>query len=124
MAAAVDVVKQPRKSLGEDADVSVTAAMLPAGSQWVAHLSPRGYMQLTQRLLTATLKGTPGAEAFSLPQFPKCPPLGIAVKATPAELHAEIAVPAPLIQAVGEYVKEMQKMIFNRAMEQNHPPAP
>ena len=65
-----------------------------------------------------------GAEAFSLPQFPKCPPLGIAVKATPAELHAEIAVPAPLIQAVGEYVKEMQKMIFNRAMEQNHPPAP
>ena len=41
MAAALDVLKQPKKSLAEDADVSVTAAMLPADSQWVAY-SVRG----------------------------------------------------------------------------------
>ena len=49
MAAALDVLKQPKKSLAEDADVAVTAAMLPADPQWVAYVSPRGYMQLTQR---------------------------------------------------------------------------
>ena len=43
MVAALDMVKQPRKSLAEDTDVSVTAGMLPANSQWVAYVSPRGY---------------------------------------------------------------------------------
>ncbi|MGA2253924.1 MAG: hypothetical protein ABSG53_04620 [Thermoguttaceae bacterium] len=126
MVAALDVVKQPKKSLAEDADVSVTAAMLPADAQWVAYMSPRGYMQLTQRLMTAMMKNMPGmaAEAFSLPQFPKCPPVGFAVKAAPDELHGEIAVPAPMLQAAGEFVKDMQKMIMDRAMQQNQPPAP
>ncbi len=125
MAAALDVLKQPRKSLAEDADVSVTAAMLPLHPQWVAYISPHGYMQLTQRLMTAAFQGNPGAMmGFTLPQFPKCPPIGFAVKAEPAELHAEIAIPSSLVQAVGEYVKEMQKMIMNRAMQQNQPPVP
>ena len=93
MAAALDVLKQPRKSLAEDADVSVTAAMLPADSQWVAYMSPRGYMQLTQRVDDRGDEEHAGRRGFSLPPFPKCPPVGFAVKATPAELHAEIAVP-------------------------------
>jgi hypothetical protein len=124
MAAALDVLKQPRKSLAEDADVSVTAAMLPAHPQWVAYLSLRGYSQLTQRLTAAALQGNPGAEGLTMPQFSKCPPIGFAVKAEPAELHAEIAVPSSVVRAVGEYVQEMQKMIMNRAMQQNQPPVP
>ena len=39
MAAALDVLKQPRKSLAEDTDVTVTAAMLPADSQWAVYVS-------------------------------------------------------------------------------------
>ena len=124
MAAALDVVKQPKKSLAEDADISVTAAMLQANAQWVAYMSPRGYMQLVQRMMTATLKNIPEAGRFSLPQFPKCPPVGFAVLAAPTELYAEIAVPSSLIQATGEYVKEMQNMFMQRMMEQNQPPAP
>ena len=124
MAAALDVLKQPRKSLAEDADVSVTAAMLPAHPQWVAYLSLRGYSQLTQRLTAAALQGNPGAEGLTMPQFSKCPPIGFAVKAEPAELHAEIAVPSELVRAVGEFVQEMQKMMMNRMLEQNQPPAP
>ena len=124
MAAALDVLKQPRKSLAEDADVSVTAAMLPADVA-VGHLpQSAGLLQLTQRAMSAAMKNKPEAEGFSLPQFPKCPPFGFAVKATPAELHAEIAVPAALVQAGGDYVKDMQKMFMNRMMEQNQPPAP
>ena len=124
MAAALDVVKQPRKSLAEDADVSVTAAMLPADSQWVAYMSPRGYMQLIQRVLAVALKDNPAAAAFSLPPFPKCPPVGFAVKAEPTELRAEIAVPAELLKATGEYVQDMQKMMMQRMLEQNQTPAP
>ena len=108
MAAALGVVKM-RKSLADDADVCVTAALLPANSQWVVYVSPRGYLQLIQRLMTATLKNSPAAGAlmFSLPQFPKCPPVGFAVKASPTELHAEIAVPFSLVQATGEFVKDV-----------------
>jgi len=124
MAAAVDVLKQPKKSLAEDADVAVTAAMLPEKSQWVAYVSFRGYSQLIVRFMAAALKTTPGAEGFQLPVFPKSPPLGLAVKATSDELHVEIAVPPALVQATGDYMKEMQAMILNRMMEQNHPPAP
>ncbi len=124
MAAALDVLKQPRKSLAEDADVSLTAAMLPADSQWVAYMSPRGYMQLTQRLMTAALKNIPAGAGFSLPQFPKCPPIGFAVKAEATELHAEIAVPSELVKAAGEFVQDMQKMMMQRMLEQNQTPAP
>jgi hypothetical protein len=124
MAAALDVLKQPRKSLAQDADVSVTAAMLPADSQWIAYMSPRGYVQLMQRAMTAAMQNMPAGAGFTLPPFPKSPPVGFAVKATPAELHAEIAVPSEVIKAGGEYVQDMQKMIMNRAMEQNQTPAP
>jgi hypothetical protein len=120
----VDVLKQPKKSLAEDADVAVTAAMLPEKSQWVAYVSFRGYSQLIVRFMAAALKTTPGAEGFQLPVFPKSPPLGLAVKATSDELHVEIAVPPALVQATGDYMREMQAMILNRMMEQNHPPAP
>ena len=123
MAAGLDVLKQPKRSLAEDADVAVTAAMLPPDSQWVAYLSLRGYMQLTQRLMSAALKNAPGAEDFTLPQFGKAPPVGLAVTATPAELRAEIAVPAAVVQATGDYVKEMQQMIMNRMMQQAQPAA-
>jgi len=123
MVAALDVVRQPKKSLAADADVSVTAAMLPADAQWVAYISPRGYMQLTQRFMAMAMRNIPGGEAFSLPPFPKSPPIGFAVKAAAEELRAEIAVPAPMLQAAGEYFKDMQKMFLERAGQMN-PPAP
>ena len=124
LVAAMAVLKQPKKSLAQDAVVSVTAALLPAGSQWVAYISPRGYMQLTQRFMAAALKNNPIAANFSLPPFPKCPPLGIAVKAEPVELRAEIVVPSELLKAAGEYVQDIQKTFMNRLLEQNQPPAP
>ena len=98
--------------------------MLPADAQWVAFISPRGYMQMTQRIMAVTMKNMPGAEGFSLPQFSQCPPVGFALKATPEELRAEIAVPAAMLQAAGEYVKDMQKMILDRAGQPNQAPAP
>jgi hypothetical protein len=126
MKAALDIVKQPRKSLAEDSDVNVTEAMLPADAQWVMYISPRGYMQMTQRIMAVAMKSVPGGEAFTMPDFAKSPPVGISVKVARAELEADIAVPAAIIEAAGNYVKEMQKMIMNRMQQQNPgaPPAP
>jgi hypothetical protein len=125
MAAAIDVVKQPKKSLAEDPDVSVTAAMLPADAQWVLYISPRGYMQMTQRIMAVAMKNAPnGGEGFTIPDFAKSPPIGIAIKAAPAELAAEVAVPAPLIVAVGDYAKEMQKAMMRMMQQQNPGMAP
>jgi hypothetical protein len=124
MAAALDVLAQPKKSLAEDADLSATLAMLPEKSQWVMFLSPRGMMQLNTRITAAAMKGMPGAEGFTLPAFPKSPPIGFAVKAASDELRAEIAVPAPLVEAAGGYVQDMQKALMQRMMEQGQPPAP
>ena len=119
MAAALDVLKQPKKGLGEDADVAATAAMLPADAQWVAYVSPRGYIQLGERVAAAALKGT-DMEGFSMPEFGRSPPIGFALKATPLELHAEIAVPSELVQAFGDYIKAAE----NRALQPNQAPVP
>ena len=82
MLSALDVLKQPNKSLAKDAEVSATAAMLPEGSQWVAYVSFRGYAQLITRTITMAMKNMPGGETFGgIPTFPKSPPMGIAVKA-------------------------------------------
>lgn len=124
MIAALDVVKQPKKSLAEDADIALTASMLPADSQWAAYLSLRGCMQMSQRLMTMAMKHSPAQERFTLPQFPKSPPIGLAVKALPTELHGEVAIPSALVQAYGDYLKEIQKMFMNQMMQQNQPPAP
>ncbi len=125
MVAALDVLKQPKRSLAEDAELSVTSAMLPAGSQWAFYVSPRGFMHLVTRAEMAALKSMPGAPNFSMPTFPKSPPVGLAVKAVPDELRAEIAVPAPVVEAAGEYVKDWQGMINNMMKpQQGQPPAP
>jgi hypothetical protein len=124
MPAALEALTQPKKSLAEDADLSATLAMLPEKPQWIVFLSPRGVMQLGTRITTAAMKSMPGGEAFVPPAFPKSPPIGLAVKAATDELHAEIAVPAPVIEAMGSYVQDMQKAVMQRMMEQGQPPAP
>ncbi len=124
MAAALDVLTQPKKSLAQDADLSATLAMLPEKSQWVMFLSPRGLMQLSSRLTAEAMKGMPGGAGFVLPAFPKSPPIGFAVKAASDEVRAEIAVPGPLVEAAGGYVQDMQKAMMQRMMEQGQPPAP
>jgi hypothetical protein len=124
MKAALDILKQPRKSLAEDADVGVTAAMLPSDAQWVAYLSPRGYVHIMQQIMSAAMQNQPAGMEFSVPDFPRCPPVGVAVKATPSGLDAELAVPSSVVKAMGDYVKEMQAQMMRRFQQQNPGQAP
>jgi hypothetical protein len=124
MASAVEVLSQPKRSLAEGADLSATLAMLPEKPQWVAFISPRGIVQMVTRFVTTVSKSAPGAEGPGLPAFSKSPPLGLAVKAARDEITAEIAVPAPLVEAAGGFAQEMQKVRSQRMMQQGQPPAP
>ncbi len=122
MATAMNVIKDPKRSLAADADVAIVKAMLPTGAQGVVYVSIRGYATLVQRILFGTLRqdGLIPAE-FNFPRFPKSPPVGIAVKALNAEVQIHVAVPADLLKACGEYVQALQGMMMNRAPQ---PPAP
>ena len=75
-------------------------------------------------MTAAVVKSTPGGEGFALPAFPKSPPIGFAVKAASDELRAEIAVPAPLVDAAAGYVQDIQKAMMQQALERSQPPAP
>ena len=101
----------------------VTAAMLPKGAQGVLYVSISGYATLIQRIAMEAMKGNglqPQGPELNLPQFPKSPPLGIAVNASTAEIEVDLAVPPALVTAVGDYVNSMQNMFMQRQL----PPAP
>ena len=44
----------------------------------------------------------------NIPEFPACPPIGIAVKAVPNELQTETVVSSAVLEAIGKYVGIVQ----------------
>ena len=108
LAAAAD----SKQAFSVDDNVATTAAMLPAGAQGVLYISPRGYLNFVQRMMTATLASMGNENAmsnFSLPPFPKSPPIGMAVKFVDGELNGELVVPAAMLKAAGEYSAQMMQ---------------
>jgi len=108
--------KEQKKSLAADADVAATIALLPAGAHAVALISPRGYIDLIQRLM-GTMMGE-NAPGLKIPPFPKCPPAGVAFKAAPGEISAEFVIPAGLMKAVGEYIGTVRQGMFGAPQPQ------
>ena len=78
----IDLLKSGKAGLAGDADLAVTAALLPACAQWIGYVSPRSYMGLVQRVLRETAAVMGGGLPFSLPPFPQTPPVGVAVQAS------------------------------------------
>ena len=108
--------KDEKKCLAADTDVAATVAMLPAGAQGIVLVSPRGYMGMVQRMMESML-GENGPAA-SIPAFPKCPPVGIAIQAAPGELSLDVVVPAGMIKAAGEYAGTMRERMMGGPMPQ------
>jgi hypothetical protein len=103
----IEMVRSAKPGLAADKDVAATAALLPAGAQWVAYFSPRGCVGIVRRMMQAEMAATPpGAPLFmpQLPPFPQTPPVGLAVKAASSGLEASIVVPAAIPKAIGEYI--------------------
>jgi hypothetical protein len=111
----IDLVRSGKAGLAGDADLAVTAALLPAGAQWVGYVSPRSYMGLVQRAFReiAGVMGPGGGLPFSLPPFPQTPPVGVAVQASAGTLDSTLVVPAAVLKAVGEYIRTVQQAVIN-----------
>ena len=109
------LVKDADGGLAGDPDVAQTAALLPAGAQWIGYWSPKGTIELANRLIPAMAPNP--EDVFKLPEFSETPPIGLAAKAAEGELMSHMAVPAPVVKAIGQYVVEVKKMIARQMIE-------
>jgi hypothetical protein len=111
----IDLVRGGKAGLAGDADLAATAALLPAGAQWVGYVSPRGYLGLVQRIFreVAATMGPGGGLPFSLPPFPQTPPVGVAVQASAGTLDGTLVVPSAVLKAAGEYLRTVEQAIMN-----------
>jgi hypothetical protein len=115
----IELIGSGKAGLAGDTDLAATAAGLPAGAQWVAYVSPRGYMGLVQRMfreMAAGMGGGPGMALpapFSLPPFPQTPPVGVAVQASAGTLDSTLVVPSAVLKAAGQYILSLQQAVIN-----------
>lgn len=102
LAAAVRSLREGKPPLSAEAGVAQTAAMLPAGCQWVGFLSPRGAAAFVAR----TVKAVAPPGAAEIPELPETPPVGFGVKLSPAGLDTDLAVPAAVLEKVSEVIRK------------------
>ena len=100
-------IKQGSPGLAGDADVSRTAALLPAGAAVVAFWSPQGTVDLISRIVPVFAPGNANAD-FKVPEFDKTSPIGFAVTAASNELQGYMVVPADVLKAIGQYVGKIK----------------
>ena len=113
----IAAMKDPKSGLGADADVAVTAAMLPHDALGTGYVSPRGCVSFFAQMMAITFAAISPDGAgpqFNLPAFPKTPPVGATVKIVSGELEAELVVPAAVFKAIGEYRNQVTQGIMNQ----------
>jgi len=105
LAPAVKAIREGKPQLRDEAGVAQTAAMLPAGAQWVGFLSPRGGAAYVSRMVKAVVP--PGTEAAPvIPEFPETAPIGFGVQLSPSGLDTYLAIPAAVLETVSEAVRQ------------------
>jgi hypothetical protein len=104
---AIRAIKQGAAGLAGDADVSKTAALLPANAPWIGLLSPRGTIEFAKQMIPAF--APPGAKAeIKIPEFAKTPPIGFAVTTAPGEIQGHMVVPAEVLKEIGQYAANVK----------------
>jgi hypothetical protein len=93
-----------RPGLAGDADLAKTAALLPPGAACVGYLSPAGTIEFVKRMIPLVMPAGPGLP--TIPEFPKTPPIGLAITTVPGELQTHLVVPVEVFKAAGVYVGE------------------
>ena len=109
--------KNPGTSLGADADIAQTAKLLPAGAQWIAYLSPKGFVDFVGSFMMGMAGGAGGAMPM-IPPFPQTPPIGIGVESSAKGLDAAIVIPGGALKGVATYIQQMQHMMAPRGQPQ------
>ena len=102
---AVKAIQEGKPQLINEAGVAKTAAMLPAGAQWVGFLSPRGGAAFVSRMMkTVTPPGAQGVP--EIPEFPETAPIGFGAKLSPAGLDTDLAVPTDVLEKASETIRK------------------
>lgn len=102
---AVEHIRSGAKGLEDDADIAKTAALLPAGAQWVAYVSPQGLVQWASVFVEALLGGE-----VKLPPFPATEPIGLAAKVSETGLDGELVLPDNVVAGIGQYIGLLTQM--------------
>jgi len=104
---AIRAIQRGKPGLAGDPDVAKTAALLPAGAPWVGLWSPRGTIEFGKQMIPAF--APPGKKVdLKIPEFPKTPPIGMAVTTAQNELQGHIVVPAEVLQGIGQYAAKVK----------------
>lgn len=101
----VEHVRSGEKGLAADADVAKTTALLPAGAQWVAYVSPQGLVQWISVFVEALAGGQ-----FRLSPFVPTEPIGLAVKVSETGLDAELVLTDNVVVGIGKYIGAVGQM--------------
>ncbi len=105
LAPALKAIREGKPQLMDEAGVAKTAAMLPAGAQWVGFLSPRGAAAFVSRMVKTV--APPGAQGVpEIPEFPEMPPIGFGVQLSPSGLDTDLAVPAAVLEKASETIRK------------------
>ncbi|HEX3601856.1 MAG TPA: hypothetical protein VHU84_17005 [Lacipirellulaceae bacterium] len=100
MKEALEFFRSKQPGLAGDAGVTKVAAALPPGSQVVGYFSLREFAKVVGQFAVAI----PSPRAIPIPDFPDSPPIGMAVKISPAEVEGHLVVTAETLSAIGEVV--------------------
>jgi hypothetical protein len=104
---AIAAIKQGKPGLAGNAGVAKTAALLPSHAVMVAVLSPAGILAFVKRA-AATVIPPEAQSNLKLPEFPKTPPIGMAVTTAPNELQACVVVPLEVTKAAAQYANKVR----------------
>jgi hypothetical protein len=91
--------------LAARAGVVKVGARLPKGAQWVGYISPRGSITWVKRIVAIL----PLPQEPNIPEMAKSEPVGMAVRVTAGGMEGELLVPAPALEAVARFVREVRK---------------
>jgi hypothetical protein len=93
--------------LAENAQVKATTKLLNPAAPWTMYVSPQGCVAWVSRFYTM-LMGTIGGPAFTVPEYPAGPPVGISVAIGEGQLQGELVFPVQMLKDVAGYVKKVQ----------------
>lgn len=105
----VEAIRQGREGegLAGDENLAVTSELLPAGSPFVAYISPKGGVQWFRRMMTVTM-GALGGGGPVIPEYPQTPPVGIAADLEGRVLQTDVMLPAEMLRGLSQFIKENQ----------------
>ncbi len=110
----IEAVKQGKPDLTHNADVSKIAGLLPSDALLIGYLSPQGTIDIIKRMGSVILPPEMKVEE-KIPEFPKTPPIGLAVTTAPNELHTCLVIPGEVVLAIPPYVEKIRSQPTEQA---------